>query len=430
MAAIGRHEPTQISVGDFLGAGAIMASTPVIIIGCATIYPVLAYLDRRFDGVVSSSDALTLTIASVAYGAIGSLGGVALSLIEGFGRLPLRNTITIAANIAVVAVSWPLVKHFGVIGFCVANIAPMLIQFVLAIACLIVFHSPHKPPSVAGVVGIVRQIWRASFGLSLISVLQMAFEPTTKLLLSIDGSLASLASFELALRVSTSVRGLFLAGIRPLFVAGSRTTARMPDDIGSLYDASNVMVYKLAILLAAGQFASAPILSLLAFSSLDVNFIDFFSCLVVASTINALGFVGYYFQLSSGAMRPLTVIQVISVVINLSLGYLGGRVIGAMGIVLAYCITYVFSGVASLKLWLDHQGVSIPAFIFSHGDLESLAAALIALLLLLQFEFLRGIGGNYTLLVVSIVACVAITALSLRQLKKMWGGKTLPTNSI
>jgi hypothetical protein len=416
LAAIRRSEPETMSIGDFLFGGLLLATTPVIIIGTATIYPIMLYIHHRFGGFVSSIDTLEMTLASFGCGVFGSLSGASLALIEGLGCLVYRNVIAIVSSLAMALSAWPLVHYYGVVGFGLTNLVPVVVQLVLSCAFFAVGAHASKPASSAGMRAIVREIWRASLSLSFIGVLRLSYEPVTKLLMSMNGSLSSLASFDLALRVSTNVRGLFQSAIQPLLVAGSRTTRKLESDVGLLYAVSNIQVYKLSVLFAAGQFAAGPILSQMGFGRVDYDFVLFFACIVAANAVNALGIVGYYFQLSCGHMRPLIVVQTVMLFINLSMGYVGGLLFGSIGIVGAYAVTFAFGGLAGLRLWLDHEEEGVWHFLMQHAHAVGWTVLALSLLLTFQFQNLRDMGGPRSVVLTSLAACLLIGAITFHQI--------------
>jgi O-antigen/teichoic acid export membrane protein len=415
LVAIRRTEMQTVSVGDFLGAGFILATAPVFVIGGLIVYPTVRYIEYRFGGSSLSSDIFGMTIVSFACGVGGSLCGTALALIEGFGRLAQRNIFTICSNVAMAVAAWPLIIFWGAVGFGLVNLVFVLLQLALAAISLGVTPHSSKKTSVAGIKDLIRELWRASVGLSIIGILRLSFEPTTKFLLSIDGSLSSLASFDLALRISTSVRGLFQSAIQPLLVVGSRTTTRMREEVGALYDVSNIRVYQLAVLFAAGQCAAAPILSKLGFGTLDRNFILFFACLAAANAINSLGIVGYYFQLSSGIMRPLVVIHIIMMFLNIICALLAGWILGPIGIVAAYGLTFAFGGIAGLKLWLSHEGITSWQFLSQHRQDDGLVAAFLSLVFALKFPYIYDIGGTMMVSLASITASIWIGCMAIQR---------------
>jgi O-antigen/teichoic acid export membrane protein len=419
LAAIRRTQSGGMSIGDFLCAGLLLAVTPVVVIGGAAVYPTALYLDERYSGSVSASDVLSMTLASYAYGVFGSLSGASLALIEGLGLIVYRNIITMLSCAAMAAVAWPLMHHWGATGLGLANLVMVVVQFILSLLFLFVGNRFTTRRSLGGVLGILREIWRASLGLSAAGVLRLTYEPMTKLFMSIDGSLSALASFDLALRISTNVRGLFQSAIQPLLVIGSRTTERMDTEVWSLYSRSNIRVYKLSLLFTAAQFAGAPMLSQLAFGAIDLNFMLFFSCLVVANALNTTGIVGYYFQLSSGDVRPLVIIQAVMVVINLIFGYLGGAMFGSPGIVAAYGVTFAYGGMAGLKLWLNYTSESFIEFFSRHTDMRAGIAVFmcfaLTLLLTWKMQYLHGVAATLVVYLVPLAASGAIGLLLLRE---------------
>lgn len=378
--------------------------------------PTEGYIEHQFGAKLQQYDIMVMTITALACGVIGSLYGSVVALLEGYGRIIIKNYVTIFSSITAGLLSWPLISTWGVKGFCAVNLTLVGSQLILSFGILALQEYGKFNISLSETVRIIQEIWKATLAFSIMGVLRLTFEPVTKLLMSTGDSLPALASFDLALRISTNARGLIQSAIQPLLYVGSRKVNVLEGHVKHLYSVSNIRTYRLSILFAAGQLACAPILSELGFGTADNGFIVFICCLICANTLNTFGIVGYYFQVSSGVMYPLVVIHFMMLVINIGVGILGRIFFGPIGIVFGYCLTFAFGGLASLKLYLDHEHIGLLRFFIQHGNAAAWGMASICLILSLQAQAIAKFGGNQFAIVVSLIISSLVAVAVVREM--------------
>ncbi|WP_298885727.1 hypothetical protein [uncultured Bradyrhizobium sp.] len=365
LVAIRRSEDRTPSLLRTFAAGFLVGNLPVVVIGALLIFPIQSYIDAKFSASISTKDSWDLLIAAYASGVLTSISGVLLGILEGLGRLVPRNIVSIIASIVMGITAYPLISIHGPAGLALTGLVLGAVQIVLCL-CYLLFRLKHSHQSSPSTTSIAQELWRGSVDLTIVGVIRLTFEPATKLFLSIFASLDTLASFDLALRVTTNMRALIQAAIQPLFIVGSRASGNLSNNAAHLYRQSNAAIYQFSLIAAACQLAAAPIISEIGFGFADLNFFGFFFILVVANGINSIGAVGYYLKLSTPNIRPLLRLQFEMLLINLIGGFAGGAALGAPMIVASYGLAFAYGGAVSLYFWLSHEHVKILSFLIEN----------------------------------------------------------------
>ncbi|WP_143536676.1 hypothetical protein [Rhodococcus sp. 05-2254-6] len=350
-----RLEQRLLPLWPLIRAALSITTVPVMLISAALVFPITWYVTSRFGEDIPAEQILQLAILSATYSIFSCSATIVLSIVEGLGRLDLKNYVNIWGNALILIIAYPALSNFGPAGLGIVYSVMSLTQF---LAALFVVNKAYRRARDAatdmekvGYVGIVRALWKENLKLSYIAILRLSFEPVTKLLLSLVADLQSIAAFELAIRVTTQVRTVVQAASQPLLVAGS---GHKPSHDRAIVE--NVFwKYNALIAISTGvlielQILGAPVLAILGLGSISVNFIIFFAILVVANALNSVGLPGYFLQVSSGKLEPLTRIHLVMAICNLLLGGLGAVTLGAVGVVLGYGVAFSVGGILCLKL--------------------------------------------------------------------------------
>ncbi|MFG1230568.1 hypothetical protein [Xanthobacter wiegelii] len=349
----------RLSVVSVLLAGAIVSTLPTVLFGLLIVLPTRWFVADHVGAAEHLADVLpTLVWIALLIATTSSMNSVAGAIVEGHGALLLRNLNIIISNVVAASTCYVLVDHFGVVGIAAVTLLTTCVQLLLSLLTLVYLGMRH--PGAQGPWRVVTSIWRENMRMSAVGLLRLSFEPVSKVLIAYGGSLADVASFELALRISTQFRVVFQSVAQPLLYVGSRKTLDMALTTRQLFERSQKLIAVSASSLTEPQLLLIPLISFLSFGSLRWDFTIFFVLLLVGNSVNMLGIVGYYCQLSSGAMGPLVWIQAKMAVMNLVFGILLTAAFGAIGAAIAYTVTFMFGGLASLKLMPGHHGQTIP----------------------------------------------------------------------
>jgi O-antigen/teichoic acid export membrane protein len=313
LGSVGVMTAAVASVGFLLGAHAIGRVIPAHEISIARqLLP--------FALITASINAISETV----------LGGL-----EGCEQYKQRATSVVAGSLTLVTVLALGLPRLGDVGIGVAFVA----QSVVVLTCGTLFLG--RALGLRGHVGRLLQLetlhpllamgWR----LKLISFANLLLDPVTKLLvLKVGGSEMS-GLFEIASRLPAQLRALLVASMQV-------TVPRF----ASLSGRANTELYRKIVELAfiggttafTALILALPLLSVVLLGRFDSTFVLFASVLGLSWFVNVLSAPAYFAFIGMGELRWNLIGHVTMGLVNAILGYFGGVVAGAVGVVSGACV--------------------------------------------------------------------------------------------
>jgi len=403
-------ESREVSGRAVAGAGVLIGLVPVVLICGITFAPIVWYVKGLFRGSHAATEVVPLAILCVAFAATSSLATTLLAICEGAGRLVAKNGVIIASNCLGIVVAYPSLRHFGAPGVGITYCAVSISQLALATVLL------HRDRSLRGPRGervghISRHLWRENAQLSGVAALRLTFEPLTKFLLSRVTTLAGVAAFELALRVTTQIRVLLQSSAQPLLLMGARKTAAPTAEVAASFSRARGILYVVVKSALWVQIAATTVLSYVGLGRLDPHFEIFYVVLVVANAINSLGLTGYFLQLSSGILVPLLRVHAVMAIMNLTLGVIAAALLGQYGVVCAYAITMSYGGLALAAM---HARLRTPPNVVSTFRWQTVRGDALGLGLAIVVIASGAFGQLARAIATSCVATVILSGLAVR----------------
>jgi len=350
VAVVTRHKGT-LQLRPLLQASLLLGTVPVVALSLICFLPIVGFVTRRYADVVSSQEIALLGLACVFSGILSTLALTLLAICEGAGNLSVVNLVVITSYVFGLGTIYPALLVFDVVGIGVTYVVMAVTQFVLA-AILVVRYKRRLcvAESCTTTRDVLHQLRVESTQLTTVGMLRLSFEPVTKLVLSFVGGLPALAVFDLALRIATQMRVLVQAGSQPLLVYAARAGTAERAEISRTFGLGQSFVSRLAIMTFTVALVAAPALSVVGLGRLEKTFTLYFGVLAFGNALNSLGLMGYFFQLSSGALRPLLQIHFHMAMINLSAGLLLGYLFNGTGVVVGYAMTLGYGGLCASRL--------------------------------------------------------------------------------
>ena len=159
----------------------------------------------------------------------------------------------------------------------------------------------------------------AAFGGSLINML---FSPFNKLMLSRYAGVASIPVYEIAFTGSMQIRGLIVAGLRPLMPEISRiggsTTRYVKDRIFQIYRRAMKFVFLSGVPLYAGLIIAAPLLLRVWLGDRFVETLPgAFRIMLIGTFLSLLGVPAYYTLMGIGYVRHNLVSHIVQSIVNI-----------------------------------------------------------------------------------------------------------------
>ncbi len=340
-------ETATIATAAFLGIVALCS------------YPALQWLLKRFvpaDGVADSLALLPYSLVALWLGAIGAVFQAGL---DGCQRIDVRGYLMILAYIGYLGVAILLVDSIGLVGLAYAQV----IQSVFLVAA-----SWYALRRVMPFLPLYPRRWHRlefremlGYGMSFqfVSLMQMLYEPVTKLLIGNYGGLAVTGYYEMANRMVLQLRTLLVAGNQVLVPVIADAYEHDAKNAITIYHKS----YRLMFFVAAPYFcliiALVPFISRIWIGHFEPVFALASVMLSAAWWVNTLSAPAYFLALGAGLLRWLVVSYFVIAVLNVTLGYGLGALAGGVGPIIAWAIALAFGSLTIIFAHLRANSISM-----------------------------------------------------------------------
>lgn len=355
MVAVSRAETGSIPLFDMFCAGIVLSVLPVFLLGLALVAPISWLMVHYFDSALPHETVLTLVLLSFGTALVTSLSSLLLAILEGAGALFHRQIITIAGNAALGALAYPLLAGYGAEGLGLIYLAAAAVPL-LGAAVVLPFSVSRSRRDSQYRKSIIAVLWRENLKISGMALVRLTFEPWTKFLVATTAGLSVVAALDLALRVTTLTRVALQSATQPLLTMGARSPDSTTDHFLPQYARAHLIVVRVNIYLACIMAAAGPLVAFLGFGAIPHEFLAFYVLLVVANSVNSVGIVGYYFDVSAGRVDRILQIHLAMMGINLIAGAFLGFAFGGVAAVAAYTVSFIYGGIALAKPWMKASG--------------------------------------------------------------------------
>lgn len=345
----------RASARPYILAGIILNVLPIALVGAAIAYPIVRLMSGHFQSQLPIQVLELLVGLSFCYAVVIAFATIILSVLEGLGGITARNWTTIASNAVLASSVYPLTARFGVVG---TALAYLLSAFVLLAAAQMLLYR-RQTTSILGdatVRDIMSRLWRQSVTLSLTAIVRLGFEPWTKFMVGTLGGLALASYFDFALRVTTQIRVAVQAGTQPLLAFGAREEGAGIDRTRESFQSAQALVVKANVFLLGVQVTGTALVASFGFGYIPAAFAPIFVLLTAGSSLNSLGVVGYYHDVTEAKLGRIFRVQLGMLVITILTGCLFALAWGAIGFVLGYALAFAFGGFALARSWLNASG--------------------------------------------------------------------------
>lgn len=335
--------PSDSLFAQELWSSILSISGPTLLISSLAL-TVIVVCPELVGGVQNEGEVTKIAAALCISGTLSSVVAILIAAHEGIGDLVARGASLILFGVTVLSCGVPLVACLGTLGYALAVPVGLTVQFVALSLNLIWLGARLRPDAMRSTLISARHQLRENLTLNSISVCRLLFEPLTKYLLFLLGTLEIVAVFDVLSKVVTAVRVLVQTMMQPLLFKKSQLHAQgvAADDFGTQRRLDSVAMY-----FVAGALSSAPVLEALLFGGNAAPHVTFvLVILAVSSAINLSGQIAYLDLLATAAYGILLRIHLAMVVTNLTVSGLFGALLNERGVVLGYAATMALGGIA------------------------------------------------------------------------------------
>ncbi|HUC42312.1 MAG TPA: lipopolysaccharide biosynthesis protein [Candidatus Micrarchaeaceae archaeon] len=306
--------------------------------------------------------------------------------LAGHERIAQRNSLVLAASAAYVALAVAFVPSRGLTGLAEAQLITAAFSLVAAWiflrrrvpALAILPHRFNRP--------LFREMFSFSLQFQLITAGQAAREPLTKALLAKFGGLVMTGLYDMAMRWVITFRELIVQANQVLVPTIAGLQERDPAAIPRVYRDSYRIVFYLSIPLFAFLTLVSPVVSRIWLGRSDPVFLAFVALLAAGWLVNILANPAYVVDLATGDLRSIRAGCVLTIAMNLFLGYFGGKYFGGLAVVSAAAVSLIAGYLVILIAY--HRAHRIPFSVLFPRDSARLVLASF-LVLALFFPYLH-----------------------------------------
>lgn len=328
------------AVADLIQTSIVSAGTLVGLI-LLLAYPFASW----FLGLIISAGNLKEALSILPYALVSLwmlvVAGVAMAGLDGYQRIDIRSNILVLSALFNLALCFVLVPKYGLVGLAIAHVAQSAL--VLLTSWIMLRRSlsllPFFPKKWDR-----KLFWEmAGYGLNfqVIPISQMFCDPVTKALLTKFGGLAMVGYYEMANRMLLQFRMLLVSANQVLLPVIAELHEKNSGLIRKIYiDSYGIMIY-LTLPAYAVFVAFTPVISAVWIGRYEPIFALFSVLLTGSFFINTLGIPAYFSGLGIGRLKWITLGHVATAVMNAVLGLAFGHILGGIGVVIAWIISWM-----------------------------------------------------------------------------------------
>jgi O-antigen/teichoic acid export membrane protein len=327
---------------------------------------------------------------------INAVGGIFTSVIEGHQKNYLRNLVYIISGIIMFVFTVLLTPKFQLQGVAIAQLIQAV--FILLSSMILMFSiNPHNhfrywkwnKQS-------FNELFNYGYKFQVVSICQLLYEPTTKLLLSKFGGFGLLGHYEMANRLVGQFRALIVNANQVVIpVVAEKSKTQTKEHLQEFYSKMNRILLFFTLPLSTVLVVLTPVISILWLGKIEPEFIYPVYILLIAAILNIMCGPSYFSCLGEGRLSILVITHIGMAIINLLLGLLLGWLIGGYGIVLGWGLALSFGSIYLIKTYSNKIRINYLS-IFTKNDSSLMVLSFFIIttaILLFSFE-IQSIGTS------------------------------------
>lgn len=317
---------------------------------CLLIWPVAYFLLGNIieaDYVDLARQLLPFSLICVL---INSLAGVYGSILDGFRKNYIRNSIFSFSSLLFLFLTMWSVKKYGLIGVVWSQVLQSSLSLILCIifSIRVIRFNPFKWNWSRT---IFKEIFNYGIKFQLTSITGILNEPVTKMLLSKFGGLAFTGYYEMANKLVMQIRGVIVnanQSLMPLMVKESVSESNNQSKY-SILSISFAGVFVISLISLSVINILSPYISKIWIGHEEPIFVNVLLIVSICMFINLLSAPIYFTLLSRDKLMPIIISQSLMAGINITLGYLLGMYFSGFGIVFTWMIVVLVGSWYLLK---------------------------------------------------------------------------------
>jgi O-antigen/teichoic acid export membrane protein len=344
-----RFIATARASGDHAAAIRIAgtATTTLLIfglVGAAIAQLLLPLLLAKFLHGSQLKAALQALPWALAAFAIGLAGNAVQSALDGCQRIDLRVWVSLGGQVILLLTASLLAKPLGLVGVAIAQTLQAAVTLLGGWAVL--RTQLHGLPALPWRWdrATFRHILGYSALLQLNNLLLLLLDPLAKFMLTRFGGLTATAYFEMANQLVQRLRQLPVAAAQVLVPAMAQAGMEGSDRVRDLYLRGYRTLFAAAIPIFGVAIILVPAIATLWIGHEEPLFMDMTWICMAGWALSTIGTPAYYGNVGTGTLVSNTIGHGLTTTLAFLLGWLGGRMLGALGVVAGYSIGVAVGG--------------------------------------------------------------------------------------
>lgn len=300
-----------VAIGKKEEIGKLIFSSLILLFFVVSIVLFLFYfLSNYILGYVIDSHDISLAISLIPYSLaslfVNIIGGVFTSTLEGFQKNYVRNYIFVFTNFLFLFFVFFLTPMYSLIGVALAQLLQAVCVLLLSFYFVNTLDEATSIKYWKFEKDSVKVLFRYGVKFQFISILQLMFEPTTKMLLGRFGGLVFVGYYEMASRLVNQFRALIVNANQVVIpVIAHHLKGGDNDKIRELYKLSFQVLCLVVLPLSCLLIVLSPFISDLWIGSNQKIFIISIYVLVISNIVNVFCGPAFFGSLASGSLNLL-----------------------------------------------------------------------------------------------------------------------------
>lgn len=284
---------------------------------------------------------------------INAIGGIFTSVLEGHQKNYLKNFIYIFSGIILIVTTFILTPIFNIIGVAIAQVIQAFIVLLISLILTFKINSNSYFRFWKWSKESFKELFNYGYKFQIISISQLLYEPTTKILLSKYGGLGLLGNYEMASRLVNQTRALVVNANQVVIpIIAEKSKNNLKHDLIDFFKKMNQVLLLIVLPLFSILITFIPLISLIWIGKIELNFLISVYILSISAVINAMCGPSYFSCMGEGKLNILVITNIGMAVLNVILGFILGNLFSGLGIVLAWGFTF---SIGSLFLILAYS---------------------------------------------------------------------------
>lgn len=344
-------EKQEFKIGEMILTTIISLAVLFSLISIAILFGAGYFLDLFIDKAYLNI-AISILPWSLASLTINACAGVFTSVLEGYQKNYLRNYIYIASGIVLFGLAIYLVPIYGLKGVAIAQTIQSLFIFVLALITIFYIHPSNRFNHWKWSKRSFKELYDYGYKFQAVSICQLLYEPTTKMLLSKFGGLTILGHYEMANRLVNLFRSLLVNAnqvVIPVVAESSKT--KTLEDRQLFYSNMSRIMLLVTLPLSTLLIILAPFISYIWIGNVEPDFNYAVYILTAGYIVNIMSGPAFFSCMGEGHLNIPLLSHISIAIINLAAGYLLGLIWQWHGIILAWGLSLAFGSLVTTILY-------------------------------------------------------------------------------